>query len=167
MQVSINVDEGSLGHVSQGQSVSMQVPAYPDQTFTGTVTTIAPGVDQKTRTATVLIQPQDDSGQLKPGMMAQVSIITGSQSNVLLVPTQAVLGTPAPNSAATVVTLDGNVAHHTTVQLGLVNPSVVQVSGGLSEGQVVAVGNTGGLNNGDVVAPQMQTQTALASNGVQ
>jgi hypothetical protein len=100
-------------------------------------------------------------------MMAQVSIIIGSQSNVLLVPTQAVLGTPAPNSAATVVTLDGNVAHHTTVQLGLVNPSVVQVSGGLSEGQVVAVGNTGGLNNGDVVAPQMQTQTALASNGVQ
>jgi multidrug efflux pump subunit AcrA (membrane-fusion protein) len=99
--------------------------------------------------------------------MAQVSVIIGSQSNALLVPTQAVLGTPAPNSSATVITLDGNVAQHTTVQLGLVNPSTVQINAGLSEGQVVAVGNTGGLNNGDVVAPQMQTQTALAPIGVQ
>jgi membrane fusion protein (multidrug efflux system) len=145
----------------------MQVPAYPDQTFTGTVATVAPGVDPKTRTATVLIQPQDDSGKLKPGMLAQVGIIIGAQSDALLVPTQAVLGTPSPNSPATVVTLDGNVAHRTPVQLGLVNPSVVQISSGLSDGQVVAVGNTGGLNNGDVVAPQMQAQTALAPSGVQ
>ena len=167
VQVAINVDEAALGHVSQGQSVSIKVPAYPDQTFTGTVSTVAPGVDPKTRTATVLIQPQDEAGNLKPGMLAQVGIIIGSQSDALLVPTQAVLGTPAPNSQATVVTLDGDVAHHTTVQLGLVNPSVAQITSGLSDGQVVAVGNTGGLNNGDVVAPQMQTQTALAPIGVQ
>jgi len=51
------------------------------------------------------------------------------------------------------------------VQLGLVNDQVVQVSSGLSDGQVVAIGNTSGLNNGDVVVPQLRT--AVAALGVQ
>ena len=80
LEVAINVDENQLGNVSKQQNVSIQVPAYPDQTFSGTVTTIAPGVDQKTRTASVRIQPRDDAGKLKPGMLAQVSIITRSCS---------------------------------------------------------------------------------------
>jgi HlyD family secretion protein len=165
LEVAINVDEAQLGSVSKGQSVSVQVPAYPDQTFTGKVSTIAPGVDQKTRTASVRIQPQDDGGKLKPGMLAQVSIITAAQTNALLIPRDAIVGTPAPNTQATVVTIDGGRAQRTTVQLGLVNDRSVQVSSGLLDGQVVAIGNANGLNNGDFVAPQLRT--ALAPVGVQ
>jgi hypothetical protein len=51
------------------------------------------------------------------------------------------------------------------VRLGLVNDQVVQVNSGLTDGQVVAIGNTSGLNNGDVVVPQLRT--ALAESGVQ
>src|SRR5205807_2246987 len=50
LEVAINVDEAQLGRVTQGQVASLQVPAYPDQTFTGTVSTVAPAVDQKSRT---------------------------------------------------------------------------------------------------------------------
>ncbi|HEX8967470.1 MAG TPA: efflux RND transporter periplasmic adaptor subunit, partial [Chloroflexota bacterium] len=165
LEVAINVDEAQLGGVSRGQSVTLQVPAYPDQTFAGTVSSVAPAIDQKTRTASVRIQPRDDAGKLKPGMLAQVSIITATQSNVLLVPREAVVGTPAPNRQATVVILDGGRAQRTTVQLGLISDSNVQVSTGLQDGQVVAIGNANGLNNGDAVVPQLRT--ALASMGVQ
>jgi RND family efflux transporter MFP subunit len=160
LDVAINVDESQLGNVSKGQSVSIQVPAYPDQTFGGTVTVIAPAVDQKTRTATVRIQPRDDAGKLKPGMLANVSIVTASQSDALLVPRDAVVGTPATNAPATVVTVDGGLAQRTQVQLGLVNASAVQVKSGLMDGQVVAVGNVNGLNSGDVVVPQVRTAVA-------
>ena len=165
LEVAINVEEAQLGNVWQGQHVALQVPAYPDQSFNGTVTAVAPAVDQKTRTASVRIQPQDDVGRLKPGMLAQVSIITATQSDALLVPREAIVGTPAANSSATLITLDGGHAQRTTVQLGLVSDRLVQVSSGLSDGQVVAIGNASGLNTGDAVVPQLRS--ALAVTGVQ
>ena len=165
LEVAVNVDEAQLGRVSKGQSVSLQVPAYPGETFTGIVSAMSPGVDQKSRTASVRIQPQDDTGRLRPGMLAQVSIVTGVQPNALLVPREAVLGSPLPNGQATLVTLDGGRAERKSVRLGLVNDQVVEVSSGLSDGQVVAIGNASGLNTGDVVVPQLRT--ALASLGVQ
>jgi RND family efflux transporter MFP subunit len=164
LEVDINVDEAQLGSVWQGESVAVQVPAYPDQTFTGKVSAVAPAIDQKTRTAAVHIQPQDDAGRLKPGMMAQVNIITATQSGALLVPRDAIAGSPAPNTTATVVSVDNGRAQRTTVQLGLVNDQVVQISSGLSDGQVVAVGNTSGLNNGDVVVPQLRAPLALTGD---
>jgi multidrug efflux pump subunit AcrA (membrane-fusion protein) len=98
-------------------------------------------------------------------MLAQVGIITATQSDALLVPREAVVGTPATNNQATVVVLDGGRAQRTNVVLGLVSDHTVQVKSGLSDGQVVAIGNTSGLNNGDVVVPQLRT--ALAPMGVQ
>jgi membrane fusion protein, multidrug efflux system len=164
LEVAINVDETQLGSVSQGQAVSLQVPAYPDKSFSGTVSTVAPGVDQKSRTAAVKVKPEDDASQLKPGMLAQVSITTAMQSDALLVPREAVIGTPTANGSATVVVVDGGRAQRTPVQLGLVNDRSVQVKSGLSDGQVVAIANVNGLNNGDVVVPQLRT--ALAPTGV-
>ena len=166
LEVAINVDEAQLGNVTQGQQVSLQVPAYPDQTFNGTVTAVAPGIDQKTRTASVRIQPQDDAGKLKPGMLAQVNIITATRSDVLLVPREAIVGTPSTNAPATLVTLDGGHAARVTVQLGLIGDRTVQVSSGLNDGQVVAVGNANGLNTGDAVVPQLRP-TLASTVGVQ
>jgi RND family efflux transporter MFP subunit len=163
LEVAISVDEAQLGQVFQGQPVALQVPAYPDKSFDGKVSAVAPGVDQKTRSASVRVQPQDDGSLLKPGMLAQVSIITGMQSDALLIPREAVIGTPASNSLVTVVTLDGGRAQRTSVQLGLVSDTVVQINSGLSDGQVVAIGSANGLNNGDVVVPQLRT--ALAPTG--
>jgi len=165
LEVAVNVDEAQLGHVSKGQSVSLEVPAYPGETFSGTVAAIAPAVDQKSRTASVRIDPKDDGGKLRPGMLAQVSIVTGTQSNALVVPREAVLGSATPNGQATVVTLDGGRAERTNVRIGLVNEQFVQISSGLADGQVVAIGNANGLNSGDAVVPQLRT--ALAPTGVQ
>jgi RND family efflux transporter MFP subunit len=165
LEVAVNVDETQLGRVSRNQTVSLQVPAYPGEMFSGTVAMISPGVDQKSRTASVRIQPQDDAGKLRPGMLAQVSIVTALQTDALLVPREAVLGTPTPNTQATVVSLDGNRVERKTVRLGMVNDQNVEIASGLSDGQMVAIGNASGLNNGDAVVPQLRT--ALASLGVQ
>jgi hypothetical protein len=81
------------------------------------------------------------------------------------VPREAVLGTPAPNALATVVTLDDNRAERKSVRLGLVTDQVVEVTSGLADGQLVAVGNASGLNNGDAVVPQLRT--TVASSGAQ
>jgi RND family efflux transporter MFP subunit len=160
VEVAVNVDEVQLGQVQQGQSVDLTVPAYPDQVFKGTVTAIAPAVDPKTRTASVRIEPSDDqASKLKPGMLATVRIVTAQRGNTLVVPREALQGTPSPNSPSSVVALDGDRAVRRAVSIGLLNDRFAEVTNGLSEGQVVALGNALGLNNGDAVVPQLRTAT--------
>src|SRR5262249_34285110 len=74
LDVVVNVDEAQLGKVQTGQSVQVTVPAYADQPFSGTVSTVAPAVDQKTRTSAVHVQADDPHGRLKPGMLATVTV---------------------------------------------------------------------------------------------
>src|SRR5260370_31372217 len=93
-------------------------------------------------------------------MLGQVSIVTATQTDALLVPREAINGTPSPNGPATLVVLDGGRAQRTTVQLGLVSDRAIQVKSGLSDGQVVAIGNVSGLNNGDAGGPQLRTALA-------
>ena len=158
LEVAVNVDEAQLGQIQRGQSVQLTVPAYPDQVFGGTVTAIAPAVDPKTRTASVRVEPSDDqAAKLKPGMLATVQIVTAHRANTLVVPREALQGSPAPNSPSSLVALDGNRAQRRAVSIGLLNDRFAEVTAGLAEGQLVAVGNGLGLNNGDAVVPQLRT----------
>jgi RND family efflux transporter MFP subunit len=166
LDVVVNVDEAQLGNVQQGQSVQVQVPAYPDQVFGGAITAIAPAVDQKTRTSAVHIQAVDDRAQLRPGMLATVSIVTATRQDALLVPRAAVGANVAANTQTSLVVIGPNgQVQHLPVQLGLATDSVVQITSGLGEGQVVATGSAGALTDGEIVQPQMQTTTALAQPG--
>lgn len=140
------------------------MPAYPDESFGGTISAIAPAVDPKTRTSAVHIQPQDDQSQLRPGMLATVRVVTADRPDALLIPRSAVAANATPNTPTTVVVIgpSGQITH-VPVQLGVASDSVVQVSSGLGEGQVVVTGNSGGLTDGEIVQPQIQpATTALA-----
>ena len=91
LELVVNVEERQLGQVAEGQSVQLTVPAFPQQTFTGSVKSIAPTVDSKSRTAAVRIEPKDDGSKLRAGMFAQLSIVTAEKQDALIVPKQAVL----------------------------------------------------------------------------
>ena len=110
LELVVNVEERQLGQVAEGQSVQLAVPAFPQQTFTGSVKSIAPTVDSKSRTAAVRIEPKDDASKLRAGMFAQLSIVTAEKQNALIVPKQAVLtGTPGHRAAG---------HHHRPVRAG-------------------------------------------------
>jgi multidrug efflux pump subunit AcrA (membrane-fusion protein) len=108
----------------------------------------------------IRIQPTDPEGILRPGMSATVTIVIASRQNVLLVPHNALLATD-PAAQPALLTVDGSYQVHTTpVQLGLQNAQTVEISSGLSEGQVVATSNVTDLRDGDLVVPQLQGPTS-------
>src|SRR5205814_1494160 len=76
LELMVNVDEAQLGQISEGQAVTLSVAAYPNQTFSGAVATIAPTLDQRSRTASVKILPRDLDGKLRAGMLAKLNIVT-------------------------------------------------------------------------------------------
>ena len=123
-------------------------------TFDGAVSAIAPAIDPKTRTASVRVDVQDPDHRLRPGMLAQVSVVTAAKQGALVVPRAAVGGSVAPGGKATVLVVDaGNRVHPQPVTLGAVTPATLEIAAGLSEGQTIVTGSAAGLNDGDTVNP--------------
>jgi HlyD family secretion protein len=91
MQIDTNVDEADIGKVRVGQSVQFTVDAYPDSTFSGKVSEIrnAPTTVQNVVTYDVVVKVANPDLKLKPGMTANVSIITALEKGVLKIPNAA------------------------------------------------------------------------------
>ncbi|MCX5836992.1 MAG: efflux RND transporter periplasmic adaptor subunit [Deltaproteobacteria bacterium] len=91
MQIDTNVDEADIGKVRVGQPVQFTVDAYPEITFPGKVAEIrnAPTTIQNVVTYDVVVKVANPELKLKPGMTANVSIITALEKGVLKVPNTA------------------------------------------------------------------------------
>lgn len=86
--------EAQVRRVNVGQAFTLTVPAYPDRRFRGRIDSIAPQVDETTRTLQVRGALENPAGALKVGMFAQAEIdIGGGQAGIAL-PQEAVLRNP-------------------------------------------------------------------------
>lgn len=96
MQIEVNVSEADIGKVKEGQDAQYTLDGYPDQTFHGKVSQVR--LDSTTTsnvvTYTVIVSVKNEDLTLKPGMTANVSIITNKSENVLCVPNIALKYTP-------------------------------------------------------------------------
>jgi HlyD family secretion protein len=91
MQVEASVDEADIGQIRQSQKVQFTVDSYADETFKGEVKQIrkAATENQNVVSYLVILEVDNSSGKLLPGMTANVDIITGEKADVLRVPTGA------------------------------------------------------------------------------
>jgi len=91
MQVEASVDEADIGQILEGQDVSFTVDSYPEDVFKAKVRQVrkAPVETQNVVSYLVIIDVDNIDGKLLPGMTANVEIITGTKSNVMRVPTNA------------------------------------------------------------------------------
>ena len=98
MQVSASIDESDIGRVAAGQPVTFKVDAYPNQTFTGTVSQVRlePKTEQNVVSYTTMIDVPNEGLRLKPGMTANVTVQTATNENVLRVPNAALRFSPTP-----------------------------------------------------------------------
>ena len=91
MQIDTSVDEADVSGVKVGQPATFDVDAFPDRTFQGRVTQVrnAAVVVQNVVTYDVVIEVDNSDLSLKPGMTANVSIITAKAAGVLRIPNAA------------------------------------------------------------------------------
>lgn len=87
MQIHANVAEADIGLVEEGQEVRFVVDAHRDREFVGTVVQVrnAPIVIDNVVHYEAIIDVDNSDGLLKPGMTAEVAIITAERRNVLRV----------------------------------------------------------------------------------
>lgn len=145
-EMSVAIDERQLGQVAAGQTVGVLVDVYPGESFTGTVRSISPSVEARTRTVAARVDVQDPRAKLKSGLFAQVAVAGARRTAALVVPREAIIGT---SDTAVMAVADGR-ARRQPVQVGIQDGRSVEITQGVSEGTEVILSPTGILD-GDVV----------------
>src|SRR3954452_17955470 len=102
MQVLANIDEADVGQLAPGSEVNFTVDAYPSDTFKGAVSQVrlAPQTVQNVVTYTAVIDVANQDMKLKPGMTANVTVVTARRENVLAVANSALRFRPATATTA-------------------------------------------------------------------
>ncbi|OQW32817.1 MAG: hypothetical protein A4E19_05530 [Nitrospira sp. SG-bin1] len=148
MQVNANVSESDIGGVQEGTDANFRVDAYPKQRFEGVVTQVrnAPINIQNVVTYDVVITVSNPELKLKPGMTANVTIVTARKEHVLRVPNGALRfrmpDVPIDKKATKVwVLAQDDRPHQVEVTTGIADSlSTEIVEGALHEGDRVIVG---------------------------
>jgi len=98
MQILASVDESDVSAIREGMAVRFTVQADAQETFTGVVRQLRlqSTTTENVVSYTVVILVKNPNGKLLPGMTATVSFITGSATDVLLVPNAALRIRPTP-----------------------------------------------------------------------
>ena len=132
-----SVPESELASFQLGQPVSVKVQAYPDTNFNGKITYIGDAADAATHRITVRAEVSNNKRLLKPQMLATFNITLGQAVSVVAVPSNA-LAREGDGSISVWVAQDGLRFKRRTVQTGLVQNGMVQVTDGLKAGEKIA-----------------------------
>lgn len=148
MQIETSVDEADIGRVSEGQEVIFTVDAYPSLTFSGTVSQvrIEPIMVENVTTYTTVVSVENPDLKLKPGMTANVTIVTDRHPQALRVPSAALRFRPSDHplagqtSGETVWIVEGSDIRPVAIESGISDGRYVEVaSGEVKEGDSVVV----------------------------
>ncbi|MBD1943262.1 efflux RND transporter periplasmic adaptor subunit [Coleofasciculus sp. FACHB-712] len=127
-----NIYEKDLNKVKIGQRVNVKVASLPNRTFTGKIAVIGSVVEGETRVVPVKAELDNPGGQLKPGMFAELEVLTNqTPAPILVIPTSAVVET---NGRQRVYVQNGTAFEPVEVTLGRTVGDVVEVKGSLFEG---------------------------------
>ncbi|NLW37999.1 MAG: efflux RND transporter periplasmic adaptor subunit [Peptococcaceae bacterium] len=147
LEVKADILSDDLGEVRIGQKAVISAPVLGQETLTGEVKKIYPRAEEKISALGVIqrrvpvIISLPDPGPLKPGYEVRVAIETQTLDRVLVLPREAVRTTGDGQREVSVVVKDR--VEHRPVQTGLSDQVMIEITGGLEEGDVVV--RDGGL----------------------
>lgn len=133
--VEAEIFERQAAQVQVGTNVTMRLDYLPGKAFDGKVDFIYPTLDAKTRTIKVRIRVDNQSGEFKPNMFAQVAIHTSNKERALLIPREALIRTGSQDRV--VLALGGGSFKSIAVTVGHFDSDSVEILSGLSEGEEV------------------------------
>lgn len=149
-QAQVNLSEVDSVKVTEGQRATMTLDAFPDEqsstgykTFTGEVLSINTNgvVSSGVTTYPAVISFDSSTDHIYPNMAVSAKIITNVKNDVVLVPSAAVA---TSNGQSSVRVLQNGNPVSVNVEVGDSNDTQTEITSGVSEGETVITGITGG-----------------------
>ncbi|HZY01985.1 MAG TPA: efflux RND transporter periplasmic adaptor subunit [Anaeromyxobacteraceae bacterium] len=148
----------ALAELRQGQRTRLRIDAFPGADWEGEITTVNSEVDPATRNVRVRATFQNGDGRLRPGMFANVEVLSSERRSVLAIPATAVIFAPYGDSVFAIEEKKDQagktvtVARQAFVQTGERRGDLVAVLSGLKAGDTVVSSGAFKLRNGGRVA---------------
>lgn len=164
--VNFKLPQQRLGLVREGMPVTVEVEAFADHGFAGTITAIEPAIETSTRSFEVQATFANPRLLLRPGMFAQVEVDLGQHDDLVVVPQTAVSFNPYGDSVWILGEREGGglTGERRVVQTGRRRGDLVEIVTGLEAETEVATSGLLKLRNGIPVLINNATQpSALES----
>lgn len=142
LEVVVPVDEVDIGVIEVGQKATITLETWPDVAIESEVALVAPGAAANSSLVTydVHLRLGQTDVPVRVGMTANVQLITAQRTDVLLLPNQAIQVDRA-NGTYSVNRVNGDTTEVVEVTVGLRDGQNTQITGGLTEGDEVLIGN--------------------------
>jgi len=152
------VPQQAIDQVRLGQSVTVRIDAFKEQTFAGEISAVNPKIDANTRNVQVRAALENPDRRLLPGMYATVAINTGAPANYITLPQTAITYNPYGNTVYVVDSKPAEaggkpqqVARQTFVTTGPTRGDQVAILKGVNEGEMIVTTGQIKLHNGSPV----------------
>jgi len=135
IKLDFTVPETAVGTMTPGAKVIAKSVSFPEREFEGTVRTVGSRVDPVTRAITIRAHIENTDRALRPGMLLTVAVVTAERT-ALVVPEGSVFQV---QNRAYVYSVDGDTVHQQQIEVGGRRFGVVEVLGGLQEGDPIVI----------------------------
>ena len=155
----VYVIERDYPKVTIGQQAIVTTDAYPDRTFTGGITRIAPLLKESSRQARVEVEVPNDDLMLKPGMFVRARVEFARHENATLIPLPALV---RRNDKEGIFIADPQSlkARFVPVTTGIISSELVEITKPEISGLVVTLGNHLLEDGSDITLPESKPAEA-------
>ena len=147
VKIMINISENLFARVRKGMRVDVNLDAYGDELFAGSISRIYPTINNATRTFAAEVTLPNNDERVRPGMFARVTLPYG-KNNRVVIPDRSVnklLG--SGDRYVYILEADGTV-RYSKVELGRRLGNEWEILSGVESGQAVVVKGVNALTNG-------------------
>lgn len=141
------IPESELQNIKIGQEATVLVSSL-DETFKGKITEVGSAADPSSRAFTVKITIANPNLLIRPGMIAEAKISSGTKSEFLAIPTEAVVRNLNNENVVYVVDKGKNKAFERKVSLGKLADNYIEILSGLNPGDVIVTAGQNKLTDG-------------------
>ena len=131
----VEIFQHEMRHLRIGKKVRIRLDAFPERRWRGTVVSLNPELDPRTRTLGVQVEISNKDGRLHPEMVAEVELEIPGSSNAIKVPEEAVLHTG--ERSVVIVQKEPNLFEPREVELGATGGGFQEIRTGLKDGERV------------------------------
>lgn len=138
LKLSFSIAEKDMAAMKEGQDVVFTVDPFPGKEFTGRLSVIYPGLDERSRTLQVEALVSNPSLALKSGLFTRVKVYTAAPRDSVVIPITSIL---YEGTRVKVFLMDANTARERIIGIGKKYGEMMEVTQGLKAGeQLIVVG---------------------------
>ncbi|MBE3127297.1 MAG: efflux RND transporter periplasmic adaptor subunit [Candidatus Atribacteria bacterium] len=137
--VKVGISEKDISKIKEGQKMSLEIDAFPEEKFQGEVVSKGVAVDQISKTLEVKIEILQPEVDIPVGVFARGDILVKTNQDVLIIPSSALT---RKQDGIYVYAVEEGIARQKEVVLGIIQGERIEILDGLSEGEeIVVLGN--------------------------